>query len=72
MSTLADCCPRCWPGDSPVTPPLAVDDTGSSLRASYRCAVCGYEWTCWWDAFSCEWPTPSTVAPSRPERRAAA
>ena len=72
-ASLADCCPRCWPGDSPAALPLTVaDDTSGSLCAFYRCTVCDHTWTCWWDAFSCGWPTPSAAPPSRPERRAAA
>jgi len=63
--TLADCCPRCHPGDSPAALPLAVDDSGESLRASYECTVCGFTWKCWWDAYSCGWPTPVQDAATR-------
>jgi hypothetical protein len=63
-STLADCCPECWPGDNPASLPLVVigePDHPGSLWASYRCTR-GHEWACWWDAQAAEWPTPRRAA----------
>ena len=56
MSTYADCCPECFPGDQPPSLPLSVQpDSGNSLKASYQCTE-GHEWVCWWDREAADWP----------------
>jgi hypothetical protein len=57
LHPLADACPSCHPGDHPAVLPEGdpVDD-GGSLRATYRCPVCGMVWVCSWDAASVSWP----------------
>jgi len=56
LAGLGDACQEHFPGDYPATYPYRVSDDRGSVRAGYRCAVCGQEWTCWWDPRSCGWP----------------
>ncbi len=64
-----DACPRCYPGDAPACLPLAVEDTGSGVLASYECP-CGMAWETLFDAFG--WPVERTTADvAHPERKAA-
>jgi hypothetical protein len=62
MNPLADACPECFPGDAPAALPLSVKTCDCGELASYRCALCGHEWTCWWDAGSSGWPAARRAA----------
>lgn len=58
VAPFSAACAGCFPDAEHPALPLAtpaVDD--GLLRASYRCAECGREWSCWWKIGQGEgWP----------------
>ena len=56
-SSLADACPRCFPGDAPAAFPLFTHYVhGGGLCAHYCCTVCRARWRTGWDAGASGWP----------------
>lgn len=62
-SSLADCCPQCFPGDHEAVLPSTVAPDGTSLLAVYRCPSCGHFWHCWWDPQASGWPLAAVPQP---------
>lgn len=65
MSTYADACPGCYPGDHPaVFPWLTRHLEGARVITHYWCPVpgCGRKWRCRWDVASAEWPVARRAA----------
>jgi len=73
IGSMDAACPQCYPGDFPAVAPQGepVTEPDGSLRASYACPACGYEWVCWWDSGATGWPRRDAPAPLAETRGAA-
>lgn len=66
MSTLADACPACFPGDAPAALPAGVRaGEGGAITADYQCGLCGLEWATQWN-MSAAFPESRSFRPPPP------